>query len=143
MKLIALAVVLGACGASQPNVASVAAAPPAHARVGCIDVVVETTERVPSPTLRYHIANTCDHEATVGLAELRTIMVDPDGNWQALSPERRQRESHPSYRIDAHDSEVAEVLYRGDGLAEGSQICVDLGHADDAVAYATRWTCVH
>jgi hypothetical protein len=141
MKLIALAVVLGACGASQPNVASVAAVPPVHARVGCIDVAVEATARLPSPTLTYHFANACDHEATMNLERLAAVAVFPGGDWQRLAAA-----GHPydksSYRIDPHEGAVAERTYRGGGLADAAQICVDLGTADDAIAYAPHWTCV-
>ncbi len=142
MKLIALAVVLGACGASQPNVASVAVVPPAHARVGCIDVVVEATARVPSPTLTYHIANTCEHEATMSLSR-RALMVFSDGFQQPIEAQRRQPNYDVSYRMDAHETRVAEISYRGGGLADSAQVCVDLGTADDTIAYAPRWTCVH
>jgi hypothetical protein len=147
-----LFVALVGCGASYTDLPVVppaafasATAPTSHTRVGCVDVAVSRIARVPSPVLTYAFTNECDHETKVDNTawDLQTVVVEPDGDWTSLHPAVRQHSTWTGYRLDPHETRVAEREYTGGGLPDGAKICVDFGAADQAVAYQPRWTCVH
>jgi len=145
MRAAILIALVGCSSYAMPRVDPVAAratSPSTHARIGCFDFDIARTQRVPTPTLTYRVTNACDHEATVDFARIYAVAVTPDGAWQPLHTMGFQHYQW-SYRIDPQDSRVAERTFRGGGLSADTEICVDLGTADEALAYAPRWTCVH
>jgi hypothetical protein len=134
----ALLIALAGCYATP----HVAAPPTAHTRVGCFDVDVVRTSRVPSPVFEYHFTNACDHEATANVAGITGVAVTSDGAYHQIDMGGHRHERF-LYRIDPHDSAVAERATHAGGFADDTEICVDLGTADDGLAYAAHWTCVH
>jgi hypothetical protein len=152
MKAILAVVALAGCYSyTKPVVAPAAVASAttavSHARVGCVEIEMTRVARVPTPVVSYAFTNKCDHEARVDASsyELQTVVVDADGDWQKLWPVQRQRQNPPwkGYRLDPHETQVAERTYRGGGLADGAKICTDMGGADPRIAYQPHWTCVH
>ncbi len=150
MKAAILAVALLGCSYDKPVVAPTALASAttsvSRARVGCVDIEMTRVARAPTPVLAYQFTNTCDHEARVDSSAyvLQTVVVDHDGDWTKLWPVQRRHQSSTwtGYRLDAHETQVAERTYRGGGLADDAKICTDLGGADPRIAYTPHWTCV-
>jgi hypothetical protein len=148
MKAAIVAVALVGCSYNKPVVAPAAVAsatsPTAHAQVGCIDVAMTRVSRAPKPVVSYELTNTCDHEARVDSSyyELQTVVVEPDGEWTKLFPVQRQHQAWQGYRLDPHQTKVAEREFRGGGLPDNAKICTDFGGANPRIDYAPHWACV-
>ncbi|HEY1552411.1 MAG TPA: hypothetical protein VGG28_31505 [Kofleriaceae bacterium] len=149
--ILAVAMLAGCYSYTKPVVAPAAVASAttavSHARVGCVDIEMTRIARAPTPIVSYSFTNTCDYEARVDSSayELQTVVVDAGGDWTKLWPvqRRHQNSTWTGYRLDPHETEVAERTFRGGGLDASAKICTDVGAADSRVAYQPHWTCVH